>query len=132
MQIIWPYDSKVNLAHVLRFLDSISVDHTRTWVAKSSNPPTFLSSGAQFQKFGKFGRARSKSFHFQKITGTLKLNVFFDKFAETFLILYCTSKNNRQKLNSKLKITNIFFLLPKMDKAVLDLKFSKQFFWNFL
>ena len=43
----------------------------------------------QFQKIGDFGCMRAsherQSFHFQKITGALKLT-FFGKFAETFLI----------------------------------------------
>ena len=56
--------------------------------------------------------------------------MFFDKFAETFLILYF--KEQSPKIKFEIKITNIFFLLPKMVKAVLDLKFSKQFFLEFL
>ena len=61
--------------------------------------------GTQFPKIGNFAHALAarvsytvyerQSFHFQKITGTLKINIFMWNFAKTFLIHQRTIAKNK-------------------------------------
>ena len=66
-----------------------------------------------------------QSVHFQKITGTLKMNILFWKFAETFLL----HQRKIGKKNSKLEFFQYFLIFSKIVKTVYDLKNSKT---NFL
>ena len=68
-------------------------------------------------------RARQSYYIFKKITGTLKMNIFDWKFAETFLI--------HQRTIVKIKILNYnlfsaLFYFSKMAKIV-----TKKYFWVF-
>ena len=74
-------------------------------------------------------RHSRQSFHFQKITGTLKINIFIWKLAVTFLNPY-TSKNNT-KIKFEIFLFNIFFS-PKLGKTIFDLyKVKINIFLNF-
>ena len=84
--------------------------------------------GTQFQKYRQFWpSARTThprpSFHFQKITATLKIIIFW-KFGNTFLI--------NQRTIDKNKIWKICFYFPKMGKTVLDLYVQGQNKYFFL
>ena len=66
--------------------------------------------GVQFQTIDKFRLARThprQSFHFQKSTGTLNINIYFF-ILKIFIKLSNTSKNNRQKENLKFNFFLIF------------------------
>ena len=77
----------------------------------------------QFQQIGNFGRRQS--FLFQKIKGTLKINIFL-----TCRHLPNTSMNNLQTENLE-KIfcligTGMHFYFPKMGNTVFDLYLQDQ------
>ena len=91
--------------------------------------------GTQFQNIGNFGCARVshawQSFHFQNITGTLKITIFL----QTCRHLLNTSKNNLQKENLKKKnLFNIHFYFPKWAKLFLICTVQGQniFFFHFI
>ena len=71
-------------------------------------------------------RAR-QNFHFQKVTETLKMNIFL-KLPEIFLLYKRTIVKNR------IQNQNLFgiFLFSKMTKTVFNLRNSKKMFFKFL
>ena len=84
--------------------------------------------GTQFQKIDNIG-TRGKVFIFKKSQGTLKINIFIWKLAETFLNPY-TSKNNT-KIKFEIFLFNFFFS-PKLGKTIFDLyKVKINIFLNF-
>ena len=60
-------------------------------------------------------RAR-KSFHFQKIAGTLKIYIFFENLLTSSIYVQFIKEKSPKK-NSKLVFLNILFMFPKMGKC---------------
>ena len=77
-----------------------------------------------FQKRLRASHVR-QSFNFQQIRVTLKIK---KKLKICRNLLY-TSKNNRQKIKSGIKIFNYFFYFPKMDNTIFDLHLFCSFYF---
>ena len=78
----------------------------------------FLLDESNYKNIGEFGRSRAaiarQSFYFQKITRTLKMNIFW----KICINLPLTAKKNRQKENSRSNFLSFLFYF-KLAKWVL-------------
>ena len=86
---------------------------------------------ALFSIFENLHISAAQSFHFQKITETLKINIYFWKLVDTSLLHQRTI--SKKKLKKK-TLFNIHFYFPKMGRTVFDLCKVKIifFFTSFL
>ena len=75
--------------------------------------------GVQLKKSANFARQK---FHFQKITGTLKMYIFFCWHEPSFSYI----KGQLPKIEFKISGCLEFFYSSKMAKTVFDLKKSKK------
>ena len=67
-----------------------------------------------------------QNFHFKKITGTLKINIFVLSWHEPSSYI----KDQLPKIEFTIRGCLVFFFLSKMPKTVFDLKNSKKFFFS--
>ena len=70
-----------------------------------------------------------QSFHFQKITGPLKIKIYFWKFVDTFLIHQKTIDKN--KIRSKTNFIIIFYFPKRVKLFLICTIKKKKFFWIF-
>ena len=79
------------------------------------------------KKICKFGRARGKVFYFQKMTETLKINIF----SENLQIQNLSSKNNRREVNLDFHFVLIYFASNTWAKLVLPMVQAKTILGGF-
>ena len=98
-----------------------------TWYCRSG---IFYFLGVRFQKIGNFGlvRARTASSHIQKITGTLKIDIFFI----CRNLPYADASKNNCKNNNLIKNLYInFFIFQKWAKRLLICTVQGKIFFSY-